>query len=258
MARWLAGTVVALLAIAAVLVAWRRLAGALVAPLEPLQLLSAAALMAVTAGGARLARRGYSVGLKPSRSVGPLALLPSLAVLSLGAALSLPGTEGRGLAAFWSLLAAEECWAWWPIARRSLRRASATAIALRPLRSHPPEAPARQITSPPSDDEPPAARVLQQLTRSRASDGAEELSGWLRMEFSAGQRSGSVHVAFCPPFAKTPELAVAQLDGPEARVKTAQLLPYGARIDLKLAAAAEQPGSVLLHFSARSYEDRPG
>ena len=59
-------------------------------------------------------------------------------------------------------------------------------------------------------------------------------------------------MAFCPPFAATPELEVEQLDGPEARIKTAQLLPYGARLDLKLAAAAEEPTSVLLQFSART------
>ena len=38
----------------------------------------------------------------------------------------------------------------------------------------------------------------------------------------------------------------------EARIKTAQLLPYGTRLDLKLAAAAEEPTNVLLQFSART------
>ncbi len=67
------------------------------------------------------------------------------------------------------------------------------------------------------------------------------MSGWLRMPFAAGQRTGSVHVAFCPPLRATPELLVEQIGGPEARVKTAQLLPYGVRLDLKLAVAAEEP-----------------
>ena len=86
----------------------------------------------------------------------------------------------------------------------------------------------------------------------RRPTGPNELSGWLRMPFAAGQRTGSMHVAFCPPFAATPELAVEQIDGPEVRIKTAQLLPYGARLDLKLAAAAEEPTAVLLQFSART------
>jgi hypothetical protein len=58
-------------------------------------------------------------------------------------------------------------------------------------------------------------------------------------------------VAFCPPFKSTPRLEVQQREGPAARVKTAQLLPYGARLDLKLAAAAEQPLTVVLQFIAR-------
>ena len=90
------------------------------------------------------------------------------------------------------------------------------------------------------------------MTRIKAADGTEELSGWLRMPFAAGQRTGSVHVAFCPPLPAAPELSVEQIDGPEARVKTAQLLPYGARLDLKLVAASEEPASVLLQFSARA------
>jgi hypothetical protein len=94
--------------------------------------------------------------------------------------------------------------------------------------------------------------VTQQLTRSQTADGAEELSGWLRIAFVAGQRTGSLHVAFCPPFAATPQLVVEQLDGPEARMKTAQLMSYGARLDLKLAVAAEEPTSVLVQFSAHT------
>jgi hypothetical protein len=59
-------------------------------------------------------------------------------------------------------------------------------------------------------------------------------------------------VAFCPPFASTPQLIVTQLGGPSARMKTAQLLPYGIRIDLKLSGPSEGGASVLLEFSARN------
>ena len=109
----------------------------------------------------------------------------------------------------------------------------------------------RQVGNLPRQEVPPEG-VVQQLTRSRAADGTEEISGWLRTSFAAGQRTASVHVAFCPPLAAVPELAVEQIDGPEARIKTAQVLPYGARVDLKLAAASEEPASVLLQFSART------
>ena len=72
------------------------------------------------------------------------------------------------------------------------------------------------------------------------------------MPFAPGQRTASLHVAFCPPFARTPEVSAQQLDGPAVRIKTGQLLPYGVRLDLKLSAAAEMPSGVLLRFSARS------
>ena len=57
-----------------------------------------------------------------------------------------------------------------------------------------------------------------------------------------------------PPLPVVPELSVKQIDGPEARVKTAQLLPYGVRLDLKLVAAAEEPttNSLVIHA------DKPG
>jgi hypothetical protein len=93
--------------------------------------------------------------------------------------------------------------------------------------------------------------ITQQLTRSTAADGTEEIAGWLRVAFAAGQRTASVHLAFCPPFARMPELSVEQIDGPTARIKTAQVLPYGARLDLKLQAAGEMPEDVMLQFSAR-------
>jgi len=98
----------------------------------------------------------------------------------------------------------------------------------------------------------PDGNVLQQFVRSRGADGSEHLTGWLRIPFTAGQRTGSEHVAFCPPFEKTPHVTVEQLDGPAVRVKTAQLLPHGVRLDLKLATVAEEPDSVVLQFSARA------
>jgi hypothetical protein len=94
--------------------------------------------------------------------------------------------------------------------------------------------------------------VTQQLTRSTTAEGADEFAGWVRAPFAAGQRTSSVHLAFCPQFARTPELVVEQIDGPEARIKTAQVLPYGARLDLKLQTPAETPETVVLQFSART------
>ena len=112
----------------------------------------------------------------------------------------------------------------------------------------PPPLPASQLAS--AVEDVPPEHVDQQLVRSHAAD-SDVLSGFVRVGFLQGQRTGSVHVAFCPPFTKTPDLTVEQLDGPDARIKTAALLPYGVRLDLKLAAEADEPTSVLLQFEVR-------
>ena len=171
-------------------------------------------------------------------------ILTSLALTGLGTGLCLPGTRALGLFLLVVLLGAEESWAWAWYARR-----------FSPPPTPQPSSPAPMSHVMPSLESDVAnlpEEVSQQLTRSQAADGADELSGWLRLAFAAGQRTGSIHVAFCPPFATVPELELEQLDGPEARIKTAQLLAYGVRLDLKLAAAAEEPASVLLQFSARA------
>jgi hypothetical protein len=92
--------------------------------------------------------------------------------------------------------------------------------------------------------------LLQRLDRFRQSDGAELLSGLLRVELAAGQRSTSAHVPFCPPFLQAPRLDVQQIEGPACRLKTAQNLPFGSRIDVKLSQPAEEPTAVVLRITA--------
>lgn len=96
----------------------------------------------------------------------------------------------------------------------------------------------------------PAADVRQQLTLRATGDGGRELSGWLRMPLAAGQRSGMLHVAFCPPFDRAPEVQVEAVAGPDCRIKTAESLPYGVRLEVKLDRPADEEESVLLWFFA--------
>jgi hypothetical protein len=93
---------------------------------------------------------------------------------------------------------------------------------------------------------------LQQLTLRTTSAGGQELSGWLRMPLAAGQRTGSLHVAFCPSFDQAPQVEVEAVCGPDCRIKAAQVLPYGARLDVKLDESAGEDESVLVWFFARS------
>jgi hypothetical protein len=203
--------VLGLLCAAAVLIVWRRLAGALVNPLGPAALLSAGAVSIAAAATIRLNHR-------LDRAV---MIVTSLVTAVLIGGLCLPGTPLVAVIVVGLFFVAEEGWAWSYLRHRG-------------------------------NAQRPSEQIIQQLTRTLASDGTESLSGLLRTPIAAGQRTANVHVAFCPPLAATPELQVEQTAGPPARIKTAQLLPYGARLDLKLAAAAPQTATITLRFSART------
>ncbi len=219
---------------AALLLAWRRLAGALDRPLTPPTLL----LVGVVATGLTAAARAASPGRLARWVISP-------ALLLLGLSLS-PGSRPAGLLAFWMLVAAEELWGWLWLTRRRNRPWSGfwwdSTTRLRPA---PAAHPTRREPLPPDS-------LLQQFTLSREADGRQRLDGWVRVCLAAGQRTEAVHVAFCPPFPRTPELSVEQVSGPAARIQTAQLMPYGARLELKLAAAAAAPTSVLVRLTVRS------
>jgi hypothetical protein len=180
-------------------------------------------------------------------------------------ALSLPGTSALGLVLLWIPLVCEEAWFW----RRAgdCRKTAAREENGKRKKQSEFGAPIASWSTPflrPAGDfpevsaQPPASEVIQQLVRSRMADGSEILAGRLRVPLAAGQRTASVHVAFCPPFARAPEAKIEQIDGPEARIKTAQNLPFGARFDVKLVEPSEEEGSVLLEFRAQTGgEPRP-
>jgi len=253
--RWTAAGLLGALAMAALVLCWRRLGGGLSRPLALPAMAVLALAVAVLAAAGRTARRFSGLDVPARRLDWPTATAVSAAVLGSGAAVSLPGTSPAALAVLWVVLVGGECWAWLRGVHGRRRVRLGTAAAARepggqegaPARS---AEFARQAIA--AKDDPPEADVLQQLTRSRSLRGGETLSGWLRVPLSAGQRSASVHVAFCPPFSRTPKAAITQLEGPPARIKTVQLLPFGVRFDLKLASASQRCESLLLQFSAQS------
>ena len=93
--------------------------------------------------------------------------------------------------------------------------------------------------------------VYQQITRARLEDGAEILSGLLRGSFAPGERSQSLHVAFCPPLEQVPAVKVVQISGPHASLKTAEARTYGVRLDLRLPEAHSEPVSVIVQLQVR-------
>lgn len=253
LAGWAARGFVGFLVFSAVVLCWRRVAGELSAPLGPPVLLLVGLSVAAAAATARLAWRSQP---RPSRASlsAPAAALLSVAVLAVGVALSLPGTSPAGLLILWGMLALEEYWAWGPTGwRRLVAGKDPSPRPRRRVETAPPDSSApRPLPARPLVEKPPSDDVTQQLTRSRTAEGTELLSGWIRVEMDGGQRSANVHLAFCPPFARTPRITVEQSDGPQVRIKTVQSLPYGARFDLKLVALSEEAATVLLEFLAEA------
>jgi hypothetical protein len=93
--------------------------------------------------------------------------------------------------------------------------------------------------------------VLQSFSRRRTSSGGELIFGAIRATFSAGQRAGNYHVAFCPPLETAPEVTCEQKQGPPARIKVAQVFPHGARLELRLDEVAEGATEIVLQLAAR-------
>jgi hypothetical protein len=184
----------------------------------------------------------------------------SFCLLAWGIAVSSIAAYADGLALFWTILAGEELWAWWSVTglARRLRSFQAARGAMNdrepaPQTSEVPGASdalvGKHALSPQVVCE---ADVLQEFVRSRQPGGAEQLSGWMRVSLSPGQRTAVVHLAFCPPFARTPAVTVVQHEGPAARIKAVQVLPFGARMDLKLAQAPPSNADVLLEIAVHA------
>lgn len=97
----------------------------------------------------------------------------------------------------------------------------------------------------------PEAGVSQQLTRCRTEDGLDCLKGWLRVDIPAGRRAQSVHLAFCPAFKQPPKIEVqTEEDAPANRIKTVQCLPYGAHLEIKLPRPTPTDETLTLRFQA--------
>ena len=178
--------------------------------------------------------------------------LISLAMLVLAVSLSLRGSNASAVVGFWAVIVGEELWAWRCIL--PARRSAPVDLPMdREQRAGNGE-PATPGGDLGEDSEPaePEADVLQQLTLRAMAEGGQQLSGWLRMPLAAGQRTGSLHVAFCPPFGQMPQVQAEPVSGPGCRIKAAQVLPYGARLDVKLEEPAPDDESVLVWFFARS------
>jgi len=92
--------------------------------------------------------------------------------------------------------------------------------------------------------------VSQWMTRRWLDDGADVIEGAATAVFQSGQRQAILHVAFCPPFTRTPEVVCEVLTDVSARVKVASVQTYGARLHVRLESIAEEDIAVRIGFVA--------
>jgi hypothetical protein len=190
--------------------------------------------------------------------------LPTVAVTLIGISLTLPGSAALALTTFWLIVLAGEgsMWGWIGYRLRSgsgyPRRSQIDRRLVLPGAGPNHENRAVVVVDSPSETAPATAgsdarlppEVSQQLIRSLDEDGHETVRAWLRGRFAPGQRATSLHVAFCPPLHSAPRVHVRQLDGAATQVKVAQVLAYGARIDLRLQHFSQIEETVLVELSA--------
>lgn len=212
LARTLHGT----MSLVALLVLVRCARGSIVTRLD---LLATLVLIAGVVGLQSLLR-----ALDSTRSLGRAVAL----ALLWSAALALPQSRHAVPLILWAVAIGSELWRWWP--RAVIEPALPERVS---------------GAEPPPDDE---LSVSQQLRRGTTPEGTDVLQGTLHVAFTQDQRQTSVHVAFCPPFRATPQLDFETGDGPDVEVKLGQVLPYGARFELKLAEPG--PASATVEFTA--------
>jgi hypothetical protein len=273
LARGTALAMLALVALLGLLVLVRRVSGALVEPPPPLALLATGGALAAFA----LLCRGLLVFPAAARDEArPWAIKLSLAVslvLALWAVgLSVAGAGG-GMLAYWGLLLVAEGLSWELLRHQAAGKFLETAALPVVDSARPPACqetsaqplPASALSTPmhlqtadielqaDSCEEAAGTQrdegLLQQLTRRRLDDGCEVLEGWLRVELTAGQRHAAAHVAICPPLAGQPVCYAEQSDGPDAQIKVAQVLPHGARLEVKLDRPQSEASHVDIEFS---------
>jgi hypothetical protein len=234
----------------------RRAAGGLSIPLPTAALAATGVIAAAVAAASRWLGRGDASW---SSLLGRLAvLLPSFALIALGAAITLPGSPPLGLALLWIAIAAEEAWTW-----RQWRRAAGMPAVRRDQTATPRSAQVEDSVQPPIPHRltvtplSPSGDVTQRLIRTCSAAGVERIEGWLKAIAKPGERTMHLHVAFCPPFERIPQFTVIQSSGPSARIRTVQLLPYGVRLELKLSEPSNEREVVVIEFSAEGESIAP-
>jgi hypothetical protein len=86
----------------------------------------------------------------------------------------------------------------------------------------------------------------------RVTDDGEQIEGWVRARFEAGQRETVIHVAFCPPLSGIPELETEDLEGADLEIRIAAVFAFGARLSIRKSNVADDIETHRIGFIALS------
>jgi hypothetical protein len=89
--------------------------------------------------------------------------------------------------------------------------------------------------------EPQPGQMRQRFERRELEVGGERVRGRIVVAIPAGAKAGYGHLGFCPAFAATPTVRVSTAyDGVDAVVSAAEVLPWGVRVECRLAEPADE------------------
>jgi hypothetical protein len=192
---------------------------------------------ALHAGGLRQAAAAARIGLV--LAVAAVALPPRAGTWLDGTATAVAVAIAAGAVAF--------------APRRSPARAAAGDLAPARRPGNGPPATGRRRPRAAPDRVP--GRFRQRFTRYDGRKGGDRLRGRINVEVGAGARLAHGHVGFCPAFAATPAVEVTtDYDGVEATVAAAEVLPWGVRVEVRLAEPAEEPLEIPVDLLVKSLD----
>lgn len=243
-----------LLLVAAALLAWRRLSGALDGELSRPTLLATALFATTLAAGGRVVWRKM-FPMAESRSEQLLdqfvGWAGSAAVILTALGCCYPGDRNSDWLIWLPLIIADQFWRQTFFDNGQPGRLFDEALPTnRAATAH-----HDTLVSQPSvlvaaaDDGP-----LQQLFRVRLPTGDEAIYGTLRADFGPQQRNATLHVGFCPPLEGPPIIEADACQRADVRIKVVQAVAHGVRLDVRLASPAPASQRIQIDMAARPGE----
>ncbi len=234
------------LVIFAVLLFVRRISGAFDRALPDGVFIVSIAVVVVWAAAIRLAIAMSERSMDRTAELRFVEWSPTLALPLIGVAMAVPGTSMVTILAAALLVAGEEYWAARFAPRSKTQRKEDRLIGIGARGDG-------NLAAPVIDGA--IDRELWQEQRRFRGEREEMISGVIRCRIAANDRLAIEHVAFCPPLATVPQVELEPLEGAACRARVTHVFRYGARIEIKLDGAPDQPTECLVAFEARSAID---